>query len=361
MNWHLIHDRGWGTLRRPGTATPEQLLQGTLLLETDLSQAAIGMPILFLADRAQQTNLTLTMLEDGRLYLVHRRGGVRIGLSVPVEAGRARITYGWDKATRSTLLSLEGLETGRIRQAQGGMPPCMTAADLRALARCAETTSDANGSSVVFRGEWVACGEGRHLPGQTAMMAGNARIATPRGEVPLDSLAPGDLVLTLDAGVQPVIWTGRARVPALGSYRPVRLVSPFLGGGSDLLVVPSQRMVITGSDIEYLVGEREMMIEARHLVNGSSAVWDDTAPTVVWFGLLLAGHHLVLANGCPTETLNIGRLAESPGIARTTSLGALVRAGRLPVHRALVMRATTDYEAMAITSALARRSAPVTA
>lgn len=355
MIWHLIHDSERGTIRRPDASVPEIILCGSLLCEADLAVMVPGTPLLFISDPSRGAALTLTVLDDGRLHLMHRRGVQRLGLSVAVTAERVRITYSWDMMARSSLLSCECLDSGLLRQSAGGVPPCLTLADWSGLA-------DAPGrSATIFRGHWIAAGEGRHLPGHAASMTGQALIATPRGEIALGHLRPGDGILTLDAGEKPLLWTGRARVPALGSFRPVRLLAPFFGDAVDLVVQPHQRIVVAGSDIEYLVGEREVLIEARHLVNGATAVWDDSSPTVVWHGMLLEGHHLVLANGCPTETLHLGRLAESRAVAATTAFAQMATTGRLPVHTSLAMRTASGYEAVAITSALARRSAPVSA
>lgn len=356
MIWHLIQDKARGVIRTPDVSVPDVLLCGTLLCEADLSAVPVGTPLLFMTGAAPAGTLTLTMLDDGRLHLMHRRGAARLGLSVTVPTNRVRVTYSWDMAARSCLLTCECLESGVIRQSEGRQPPCLTRMDMTAFAAVV-------GQSGVhtFRGDWIAFGEGRHLPGHVASMSGHTRIATPFGEVPLGHLRAGARVLTLDAGEQPVVWAGGARVPALGSFRPVRLLAPFFGDEVDLVVLPQQRIVVSGNDIEYLLGERELLIEAQHLVNGTTAIWDDSSPTVVWHGLLLPGHHLVLANGCPTESLHVGRLAENRSVAMTTAFAPIAALGGLPVHRSLPMRTASGYEAVAITSALSQRSAPVSA
>ncbi len=48
----------------------------------------------------------------------------------------------------------------------------------------------------------------------TWLCTGGSRLATPRGTVPVEVLAPGDEVLGRDGGVLPVRWVGRLQLPA---------------------------------------------------------------------------------------------------------------------------------------------------
>ena len=62
------------------------------------------------------------------------------------------------------------------------------------------------------------------------------RILTPSGLRPVEDLAPGDLVITRDAGPQPIRWTGRvvidaARLRREPACRPVHIAANAFGPG----------------------------------------------------------------------------------------------------------------------------------
>jgi hypothetical protein len=116
-----------------------------------------------------------------------------------------------------------------------------------------------------------------------------------------------------------------------------------------------------GPEVEYLFDADEVLVEARYLVNGQTAVWADSGPVTAWHGILFADHHLIDADGCRMESLFLGGLAAAPDLARTTALGGLVRDGRLPRHRVPVRRELCAFEATALTLNLAQRRSPVAA
>ena len=83
------------------------------------------------------------------------------------------------------------------------------------------------GSSVANRDDPFVC------------FAAGTRILTPRGEVEVERIAPGDLVLTRDHGLRPVRWTGSRRVDGRGAMAPVRIEAGALGNARALRVSPS--------------------------------------------------------------------------------------------------------------------------
>ncbi|MEM8871675.1 MAG: Hint domain-containing protein, partial [Pseudomonadota bacterium] len=71
-------------------------------------------------------------------------------------------------------------------------------------------------------------------------------IDTTRGAVAVEELEAGDMVITRDAGPQPVRWVGSRTVDGAGRYAPVRIAAGALGNARDLLVSPNHRMVVEG-------------------------------------------------------------------------------------------------------------------
>lgn len=125
------------------------------------------------------------------------------------------------------------------------------------------------------------------------------RIWTPDGELPVQLLLPGDLVLTADGRSAPIRWIGRRTMGRLGqdSHRllPVRVRAHALGEElpkRDLLVSPEHGLLVEGR-----------LVHAGALVNGLSILREKAAPVVVaYFVLELPDHALVLAEGAAAET-----------------------------------------------------------
>ena len=132
-------------------------------------------------------------------------------------------------------------------------------------------------------------------------------ITTPRGEVPVEWLRAGDLVETLDAGPQPLIWTGGRQVAGRGAYAPVRFEAGVLGNRRPLLVSQQHRMMLSGWRAELACGAPEVLVAAKHLVNGSS-VRIVEMPRLRYVHLLLDAHHVLTAEGAPCESLFPGEM-----------------------------------------------------
>lgn len=99
-----------------------------------------------------------------------------------------------------------------------------------------------------------------------------ARIAVPGGEPPVETLCPGDLVLTRDHGPQPIRWAGARRVAALGPLAPVRIAAGTLGAHRTLLVSPQHRILLRGAALELMFGLPEALAAAKDLVDGARRV-----------------------------------------------------------------------------------------
>ena len=138
-------------------------------------------------------------------------------------------------------------------------------------------------------------------------------IATKRGEIRVQQLKVGDMVLTRDNGVQPLRWVGRrnlhrddlARMP---SYQPILITAGALGRNmpqQDMLVSPNHRMLVTSELAEVMFGEREVLVAAKHLT-GLDGV--DPAPhsKVSYIHIMFDNHEIVLADGCWAESFQPG-------------------------------------------------------
>ncbi|WP_102225832.1 Hint domain-containing protein [Acidimangrovimonas sediminis] len=130
-------------------------------------------------------------------------------------------------------------------------------------------------------------------------------IRTPEGLRPVETLLPGDLVVTHDNGVRPLRWIGSRTVPGMGTNTPVRFARGAIGNARDLYVSPQHRMLISGWRAELLCGEDEVLAAALHMVNGDTIT---RAPRreVTYVHLLFDRHEIVEAEGVPSESFHPG-------------------------------------------------------
>lgn len=126
-------------------------------------------------------------------------------------------------------------------------------------------------------------------------------IRTNRGDVPVERLTAGDLVLTRDDGLQPVRWIGRRIVSAEGNTAPVRIAQNTLGEHDTVLVSPQHRVLVRNASAELLFGSSEVLIAASHLIDGR-AIRQISGGTVEYVHLLFDRHQVVWSNGLQSES-----------------------------------------------------------
>lgn len=131
-------------------------------------------------------------------------------------------------------------------------------------------------------------------------VAGTA-IRTPNGEVAVETLLPGDLVMTQDDGPQPLRWIGRRTVAAEGSFAPVHIRAGTFGDHRDLMVSPLHRILIRDSLSELLFGESEVLIAAKDLINDRSIRYK-SGGEVEYVHLLFDRHQVIFSEGLATES-----------------------------------------------------------
>lgn len=157
------------------------------------------------------------------------------------------------------------------------------------------------------------------------------KILTEAGEVAVDDLKIGDMVVTADHGPQPIRWIGSRKLSlwclrANEKLRPIRIKAHSFGAlmpSRDLLVSPQHRILIRGDDAQRLTGQREVMLAAKFLLPLSGVEVATDLQEVEYFHILFDHHEIVLANGTPSESLYAG-----PG-----SLTALSRDSREAIQR----------------------------
>lgn len=135
----------------------------------------------------------------------------------------------------------------------------------------------------------------------------------------VEELAIGDKLLTRDDGAQPVRWIGHLTVRASGDFAPVLIKQATLHNARDLLVSPEHRLFVYQREDRLGAGRAEVLLKARHLVNGRSVVLQKGG-FVDYYQILFDAHQIVFAEGIAAETLRIDprtRCALPPKVART--------------------------------------------
>ncbi len=126
-------------------------------------------------------------------------------------------------------------------------------------------------------------------------------ILTPEGERQVDTLQPGDLVMTHDDGPQPVRWVGQRRVPATGAFAPIRIKANTFGDHRTLMLSPQHRILIRDGLAELLFGEPEVLVAAKDLVNDRS-IRVQEGGEVDYVHILFDKHQVVFSEGLATES-----------------------------------------------------------
>ena len=141
-------------------------------------------------------------------------------------------------------------------------------------------------------------------PATPSCFAKGTMIRTAFGEVPVEALSEGDLVVTAGNGLQKVRWVGHRSFPAKGDLAPVCIGKGALGNTRDLVVSPAHRMAISDARIEALFSEPEVLVPAIALIDGDR-IYRKIGGTITYYHILFDAHEVIFAEGAPTESMYI--------------------------------------------------------
>ncbi len=141
------------------------------------------------------------------------------------------------------------------------------------------------------------------LPVQAACYVAGTRLLTPAGERPIESLRPGDLLVTAAGTTRPVRWVGRRTIectqhPEPARVQPVRVQAGAFGPGlphAELWLSPGHAVRMEGG-----------LVPVELLLNGAT-IAQVAVPRVTYHHVELDAHDLVLAHGLAAESyLDVG-------------------------------------------------------
>ncbi len=128
----------------------------------------------------------------------------------------------------------------------------------------------------------------------------------------VESLQPGDLVLTLDDGPQPVRWVGQRRMRltdlmADPSLQPVEIPAGALQPGvpdCPIRISPQHRVLFGGAECELYFGTEEVLVPAIQMV-GHRGVSQRLQP-VTYIHVMFDRHQIVRTHGLWSESFQPG-------------------------------------------------------
>jgi antigen 43 len=152
--------------------------------------------------------------------------------------------------------------------------------------------------------DWVSDGAGGTdvFLSNTMCYAEGTRILTPQGEVTVESLNAGDLVVTLLDGQpvpMPIKWMGVRQIAIAGhpspyTVAPIRIHAGAFGDDlprRDLLVSPAHAIFVDGK-----------LVPANLLINNMTIVQELHTTAVTYYHVELDRHSLILAEGLTSES-----------------------------------------------------------
>ncbi len=185
----------------------------------------------------------------------------------------------------------------------------------------------ANLTSLEIRAEYVNGAESGGLDNvemstSSVCFARGTRLATSRGEMEVEALKPGDLVLTASGDMRPVKWVGHRTInfrrhPRPSEALPVRIAAGAFGRdrpSRDLYLSPAHAVAVD------LAGD--ILVPIGRLVNGAT-IAQVAVEAVEYWHVELDGHDILLAENLSAESyLDVG------------NRGFFVEAGLIALHPA---------------------------
>lgn len=322
------------------------MVRGSLVMESRL--ASDGRPLQLLSyacTHPWHRGLSIQSIPGGGIVLVSVQGDDTFHAAVALEGTGAgdslRITYSWDAPARWARLAIERIGTDEIAIITLDAPKPFGMEDLRAI------FLDPSQGLLDRHVQFLALSTAIEPIGPMPTLTAHVPVATPYGWRKASTIKRGDLVHSLRGDILPVLHVVQRVVPARGSFRPVRMRAPYFGLRQDILIAPDQRLVIGGSDVEYMFGREHVLVPARHLVNGISAMHSTGNVTATYFHVILPGHEVILAGGTPLESLFIGRIRRKPEMQRASLLANIDRS-TLPEHAHAAYPVLKPFEAITL-------------
>lgn len=152
-------------------------------------------------------------------------------------------------------------------------------------------------------------------PGTTNVCFTHGTIfSTAKGEVPIERLRSGDLLVTQDNGLQPIQWIW-ARKQTCGKIQKspnlnaIKIKKNALGKGTpkrDLYVSKQHRILLHSTITKRMYGKHEILVPAKDLVGMHGISEAPIKGDITYYHILMENHEILIAEGTPAESLYLG-------------------------------------------------------
>ncbi|WP_456388890.1 Hint domain-containing protein [Profundibacter sp.] len=174
------------------------------------------------------------------------------------------------------------------------------------------------------------------------------RIKTPDGDVRIEDLEIGDLIITKDNGPQPIRWIGNRKISGRGEFAPILFKAGAIGNTHDLRVSPQHRMLLQDWRAELFFGEDEVLCAANMLLNDST-ILKAPCEQVEYIHLMFDRHEVIYAEGALAESFLVGEYLCGDGSALAAEIKALFgEFSNAPVQHIAAKRVARGYEMAAL-------------
>lgn len=344
MTWIGLADQRAHSLAVQPSRTP--LPQGTLILETNVAPHTKPQTILGLEMRgADICDLSIQAMPGGGIHFLLRSESEIIHAALlhdaEDQASLLRISYSWDMQLSKGRLVIERPGTNKLYLREIERPLPLSPLAIEALVAPSGRRHICD--DLVF----LAISDVVEPIGPMPALCPQTPIQTPTGMKPAGAFKRGDLVTTLNGDAIPVLQVLRKTLPARGSFQPVRLRAPYFGLTQDIVVTPEARLVVGGSQVEYLFGADNVLVPVKHLTSAASTSIEADHNLVTYVQLLLPDHEPIMAGGTAIESLSIGRMRRKRSLLGATLLGEF-DPHTLPEHSKTVFPVLKSYEAVTL-------------
>lgn len=142
-------------------------------------------------------------------------------------------------------------------------------------------------------------------------------VATDKGERAIETLRPGDRVITRDNGFQTIRWIGsrtlKQRADMRALLRPVHIKAHAFGDRlpeRDMVLSPNHRVLWQRMDMQLFSGHTEVFAAAKSLV-GAPGITRARVDAVTYVHIMFDQHEVILADGMWSESFFPGPVALS--------------------------------------------------
>ena len=134
---------------------------------------------------------------------------------------------------------------------------------------------------------------------QVTCFASGTRLDTPDGEMAVESLTIGDLVLTASGEARAVRWIGHRHLDLARSADPTKVQPVRIMAGALAPCVPRRDLLVSPDHALLLDG---VLIPARLLLNGVTILREEHWRSVTYYHIELDSHDVLLAEGAAAES-----------------------------------------------------------